>query len=274
MMNQMMKIISQRITASQVPAFIFVMLLLNVASAQSQSPRDDVRLFLQLSGLETQIREIPELILVQFDSEKDNLDVRNHENIRNTVRAVFNPDQLMSDAYAYLIENYDQRRLRAINTWLQDPLTQRMNLLEMSASSDSLDAEREAYFEVFETSLPPQKRVETILAFQEHTDAIYGTVSILSGMYMALIRAMNQYAPRDKRVPPTEFDGIRAGIVQQLMPLYEEITLAINLFTYRDVSDQDLETYMTFFHTEDGKWFSEHSYGVMEHVVRKATANL
>lgn len=253
-------------------------LLMGTAIATSDSfadsKKEKIDQFILLSGLDSQLREIPDVILMQFEEEKDAFDAESQTIIRARLVEAFQIELVMQDAHNYINENYDETRINAAISWLEDPFTAKINELEIASGLSDALSDREAYFESLENSPPAQDRLNLIVDFDEITDATYNTVSIITEMYMSIITAMNPFAPDGQKLDDENYEAVKNSIRMQLLPVYERVNVMMNLYTYRTIDDEELEEYIDFYTTEDGEWFVEVSYGVMENVLQQATERL
>lgn len=240
----------------------------------AQEKEKQIEEFLDQSGLLIQIEEIPTVIMMQFEEEKDPFDPESQAIIKSRLKEAFEFDKLLNDARFYISETFDADRMQVVLNWLNDPATQAINEQEIEASRTENEEDREAYFTLIETQPPPQERIELVFAFEEITDASYNTVSIITNMYMALVRAMNPFTDPDQYILPENMEQVQRAIFTQLMPVYERINILMNLYTYKSIDQDSLEKYIDFYTTADGQWFVYISYGTMDYVLRKANERI
>ena len=78
-----------------VPVLLLCLLASPAASAQPAPGEDPVDTFFRLSGLEQQVRDLPDIIAQQFTDEQDLLDERYHEAVYAEIRSTFLADSLV-----------------------------------------------------------------------------------------------------------------------------------------------------------------------------------
>jgi hypothetical protein len=249
-----------------VTAAIF-MLFVSCVRAQNS---DAIDTFFQLSGLEQQIRDLPSILIEQFNEEKEILTPASQRNILLMIEEVFNPDLLVQDARNYLMMVESQGYIDEINAWLDAELTQRMNELETASNEDVTFEDRDRFFAMMEENRPSEVRLELVNRLETSTEATYYLVSIITDMYLSLIQMMSYYMPPEDRISAERFPDLRYSIMNELLPMYRDITFAMNLYTYREVSDEDLAEYVSFYETEAGRWFADVSYEVINHVLMES----
>ncbi|HAC16223.1 MAG TPA: hypothetical protein DCE78_09835 [Bacteroidetes bacterium] len=251
-------------------------LLLSTESAVSQqvNHHERAKRFLDESGMMHQLREIPHIIMGQFEEEGSKFDMETRQKIAATLTSAFEEEKLVDDAISYLLNDIEAGHIQTVMDWLEHPLTQRMNELEIISNSDSLESSRYDYFENIENNLPDQSRIDMILEFDELTNATDNTVYFIADLYLAMVTAMNPYVPTAEKVSMEDIPIVRGLIIREMHESYKNVTIGMNLFTYRTVTDPDLLAYFDFYRTPAGSWFSDVSYGVFENVLKKATSRV
>ncbi|KPP99645.1 MAG: hypothetical protein HLUCCA01_06370 [Bacteroidetes bacterium HLUCCA01] len=257
-----------------VPVLLLCLFASPAVSAQPAPGEDPVDTFFRLSGLEQQVRDLPEIIAQQFTDEQDLLDERYHEAVYAEIRNTFLADSLVQNARIYLIEHADGDYITEINAWLNSELTRRMNDLETESNDESTFQEREAYFQSLQENMPDERRLQLVERLESSTSATYYLVSVITDMYLSLIGIMSEYMDEENKIKDERMPAIRTSIMNELLPVYSNITLAVNLYTYRDVSDEDLEAYVSFYESDAGTWFADISYEVIDHVLNQATSKI
>lgn len=232
--------------------------------------KSEIDTFFQLSGLEQQIRELPEIITEQFNDEKDLLTPASQRTVLSIISTAFEPNQLVNDARKFLEQSENARFITEINAWLESDLTKKMNDLEMASNEDATFQQRDQFFNSLDDNMPSESRLELVNRLESSTEATYYLVSVITDMYLSLIKIMSPYMPPDNQIAASRYPELRNTIMNELMPMYRNITLAMNLYTYRDVSDEELEQYVSFYETEAGRWFADVSYEVIDHVLGEA----
>jgi hypothetical protein len=251
--------------------FLLALLAMGPLKASSQNQQADFNEFLDESGLRVQLLELPLILLEQFEAESSYFDETTKQKIRDTVARAFSEELITKDALEFLDANYDAEHMAAVRDWLKSPLTLKMNDYEQSANSPEVELEREQFLTRLQTTPPDPNRVETIIEFDELTDATFNTVKIITDLYMALITTMNPHQSPEDQLDLNDTTEIRRSIMMQLLPVYENVMVAMNLFAYREVSDAELAEYISFYDTDSGQWFVDVSYKIFDFVIDRVT---
>lgn len=227
--------------------------------------------FLVVSGIESQIRELPGIVMMQFEQEKEPFGPAAQLMIRKTLTRAFHVDSLLNDARHYLKHQSDPVRIAETLDQLDDPFIRQMNLLELERGHADQIPARDAFLARLDTIPPAESRVQLLLEFDALILATEQTVDVITNLYMAMIRAMNPQAPEGRILSEAQLVQAAQSIRDDLLPVYETVNLMVNLFTYESVSDADLAEYIEFYKTDTGRWYVENSYAVIAHVIEAAT---
>lgn len=260
------------------PLFLLLisLLILPVVSVSQGThiKSEDVKKFLDESGIMHQISEIPLIISEQFEAEASRFEPETRAKIRAAIIDAFREEQLVSDAVSFILADVQQAQIVHVMDWLERPLTQKMNELELSASSEDVEELRNAYFMSLENNPPSQTRIDIILDFDDLTNTTDHTVYFISDLYLTLIQAMNPFLPVQEQVSREDLEVMREMIVREMYNSYKNVTVMMNLFTYREVTDRELIEYIDYYRTPSGSWFAGISYGVFDHILTKANERI
>jgi hypothetical protein len=254
--------------------FLVAIITLGTIKGISQGHQTDFDAFLDESGLRAQLLELPLILLEQFEEESSYFDENTKQKIRQSISRTFSEELIVKDALEFLEMVNDSVHMKTVREWLNSPLTIKMNEFEQNANSPEFESEREQFLTKLQTTPPDRNRVDVILEFDELTDATYNTVKIITDLYMALIKTMNPHQTTEQRLDLNDTSEIRQSIMMQLLPVYENVTVAMNLFAYRDVKDDELDEYISFYKTDSGQWFVDVSYSIFDFVIEKVTQRI
>lgn len=251
---------------------LFTVLLLGVANGISaQTPRDKVIGFLDQTGIAEQLHDIPFIINEQFRTEAYRFQPEIQAEIKSQLMTSFDAELVREDAISYVLNDVEQGHIQAVLDWLTSPLTMKMNELEIQATTQESQAELASFVEKVQDGEVNQARLQTILDFDDLTKTTTSTVEYIAELYLALVQAMNPYVASEDKINPDETDAMKAMIIQEVYPQYKDVTVILNLYTYKDVSDEELHEYISFYKTPEGIWFTEVSSGIFKQVLSQAT---
>lgn len=248
-----------------------ILLLGAVTVVSAQTPRDKVIEFLDQTGIAEQLGDIPFIINEQFVAEEQRFQPEIQSDIKSQLMTSFDAELVREDAISYVLNDIEQGHIQAVIEWLNAPLTMKMNELEVQATTQESQDELASFVEKVQAGEINQARLQTILDFDDLTKTTNSTVEYIAELYLALVQAMNPYVASEDKINPDETDAMKNMIIQEVYPQYKDVTVILNLYTYKDVSDEELNEYISFYKTPEGIWFTEVSSGIFKHVLSQAT---
>ena len=216
---------------------------------------------LELSGLRAQFEALGREALERFDEgPKDDpgwvafLEA-NRDRLRQISAEVYDPKALLGSVAEAFAVRFDEEKLRPLEAWLHSPLAQRMTAVEVAATQASPEA-MQAFFTELEQNPPLPQRVALIERLMETTDATDSVIAALTAGVGGLARAFAGLCPLQVGDVETEIRKLRELYLAQHREMFRESVLALGLFTYQAVSDEELEQYVQFLESELGQWFN------------------
>jgi hypothetical protein len=227
-------------------------------SAEQQALLERV---LERSGLKAQLEALGQEALEQFDEGPQGdagwiafLEA-NRDELRQMSVEAYDPKALlgaMTDAFA---ARFDEEKLRQLDTWLASPLAQRMTAVELAAQQASPEA-MQAFFTQAEQDPPAPRRVALIERLMETTDTTDSMIAALTAVVGGLARAFAGLCPLQVGDVEMEIRKLRELYFAQHREKFHEAALEMGLFTYQEVSDEELAQYVEFYESELGQWFN------------------
>jgi hypothetical protein len=222
------------------------------------------RLF-DLSGLNDGIQQIPENLLAGFDDTArldqniDDLPRGVLKEIKASLRNAFAPRQIRKKIFAELRVKMSREDIEAALQWFQSSLGQKIVAIEGAAGGSEKIAEFAVYKERIQSSPPPQERLQMILDLDAAVKASDNASKIASSMQKALVIALIEAKPKEQQLPVEDlerwFESRRAETQYEI----KGDTLLHLLYTYKDLSGDDLNAYTAFASTLPGIIFNHAS---------------
>lgn len=169
----------------------------------------------------------------------------------------FAPGVFVEHVSATLKKNYDEHRYAHFVQVLSAPLAQRMNDLE---AQDTNPAEVRAFFtQVAKNPLPPAR-----IKLLRSLDAAMQSSVLLTRVTVAALEAGASAAGDDcsaARVRIKKMIAKSRPEIEKTNRTNAQMALA---FTYRDVSNADLETYLKIYEDKDSQWVLDTSLAALD----------
>jgi hypothetical protein len=237
-------------------ALLAVSLLAPTAFASAGSGTgDEMQEIFRLSGLEAQIGALDRVVAASLVPNLQRVPAAQADVVRDAVLRAFSAPVIQQDVSARLAKANDPQQAAATLRWLRSPLGRRVTELETHASS----AEGVQALEAFAQQLRSHPPDETRLALARALDQAIGqtdfAVEVSLASARAAMSALGAALPQEKRLEP---DKIEAAIEAQRQRLHQQLamaSLASTLFTYQNLSNAELESYVVFARSDAGRWY-------------------
>lgn len=196
----------------------------------------------EAAGVNDEIRQIPAQIQSQFSTQLKNdskMSDADKKKFEAAMTQAFLPEKIDRDLKQEFLEPCDAGMLRSVIAGLTNPLGDRMRKLEAFAESPAARQEGEAYAHTLSQHPPARERVALMLRM----DASLGITKSTMDITLASARGI---AVAFGGLPA---EGAATLQSKQTSDQMHGAVLVNLLFTYRDVSDQDLTSYIELYET-------------------------
>jgi hypothetical protein len=221
------------------------------------------------SGLEMQISQIPDIIAAQYDHELEELRLREASGIRDILLSEFSRDNLYRDMSDYLIENLDEDKGSELIEFFDSDLVSRMTDLEIEASDPEAMNDIQRYLNKVENDPDSRERINLMVEFDNSLDGTSFTVELLSQLYVDMIRTLAPALDEQNTLTPEDLEQYRSDMYDDIYVPYRRVTVGFYLYAYRDVSNDDILKYKSFYDSPTGYWYNR----LVKSMVKDAIAN-
>jgi hypothetical protein len=249
--------------------FIFLTVLIGPIVLAQGSKQDMAETILEKSGLEMQIRQIPDIIVAQYDHEVDDLQLRDATRIRSILIEEFRSEKIYRDMINYLLENFDEDRARELIAFFNSELVTLMTDRELLASDPDAALEMQNYLNGMESDPSARERINLMVEFDHSLDGTSFTVELLSQLYVDMIRALEPALTSEQILTVEQLEQYRADMYDNIYVPYRQVTVGFYLYAYRDVSTDDILRYKSFYDSPTGFWYNQ----LAKSMVRDAISN-
>jgi hypothetical protein len=176
----------------------------------------------------------------------------------------FDSEKIRSKVHAALVRSLDPPLIQQVMRWFETPLGRKITALEHAASAPEAFKEIQNFADQLKSDPPRASR----LALVERLDIASGAsekaaeIRILS--FLATFTAMNQVKPEDQRI---DTQGLRREVEarrEEILSHNKMMTKVGFLYSYRSLSDADLERYVSFSESEPAKTYDDQTYEALK----------
>ncbi|MBI3773614.1 MAG: hypothetical protein HY272_13060 [Gammaproteobacteria bacterium] len=241
---------------------VFVILFpMTNAWAKTQSTVDDQQLIAELldrSGVSAQLNAMPWLVKAQLEQQKlpSTLDQKTLLKLINHLNSAFDPQNIQAALSRQFILHYDKDRYRSYLTGLDAPVIRRLTQMEIAAATDPESSRKMSlYLSQLEQTPASKKRIALIRALDQSSDSSNFVATTQASIYRVIAETLNYGYQPANRLRLQDIDEQTAIRKQQSLATASQFVINNALYVYRDASDEDLQAYVNFHHTEAAAWF-------------------
>jgi hypothetical protein len=203
---------------------------------------------LELSGARRQIAQFSDPR--QFQSLLSGVGTAEQaQQLQRIFARAFRPEAFYRPLRARLEQNLTPARTPMLLQWLSSPLSRRVVDLEIKASSPHMRGELDRFARKIEREGSPQKRLNLV----QRLDSALRSSEFRAEMATILIRNVTQaFSSGAQAGSGLALDKLKADLWRTA----RDGTLLHFLYTYRTLSDEELEEYVRFWESDNGRWFA------------------
>lgn len=210
----------------------------------------------ELTGTRRQVTGLTQRLAREFRPGKGQLPASAEATIERVVAESFTPDAVTRLAREEFARGLDRTRLEAKLSWLRSPLGHRIAALEMATAEPDQDR-RLAQFARQLASTPASERRHQLI---ERLDWVSGgsdvSADIAAALSSSIARAVAASTPGGPPISRRQIDSQTDEIRATTAGRVRQATVVSMLYTYRTLTDEELERYVEFESTEAGRWYN------------------
>jgi hypothetical protein len=231
------------------------------APTPKDSPAQDLY---KKSGLSQQVEQLPALVKVGFDQaqEKENREGQSlpkaaYETITMAITGSFDPQLISRYLTRRIHDELTENEIREVLQWLDSPLGKKITSLEVASSTPEAYKEMQVALKSSQGSQSSPKRHSLIDGINQATKAVESSTNLAINMQIAVTAALVSALPSPHS--PTMAD-IREVVERNRPHIEKEISGEVfqnALYTYRELTDAELEKYLAFIKSDVGVRYHE-----------------
>jgi hypothetical protein len=166
----------------------------------------------------------------------------------------FQPAAFYAAIGGQLRENYSPERSAAIAGWLRSAATAKLASLESQTFGPKARDDLVAFAGGLGASPPTQPRLVLIHRIYDALRICDMEVEATIALVHTLAQAIGPVLPKEKRYSAAELDRALGAVKSRYRALMKNARIVHYLFAYRTASDEELEQYVNFLESENGRW--------------------
>jgi hypothetical protein len=229
---------------------------------------DLVRESITLSGMDHFIATFPRNIdmLSQqgtFSSGNTEIDNKAIGIIKNS----FDPISARKQLIWYCKKHMNNKMLGDVMPYLRSPVGRKITQAENEALSPEFQAGLLVYAQNLQQNQPPQERVVIIEEFIEAADMVDSAIDIAMELFEGITISMNLASPKENQIDESRIRSLVERIRPTIEKQMEQNIRISTYYTYRNISNEEIMTYIDFLYSESGSQFNKIGTKAITHVL-------
>lgn len=234
-----MQFIARLVFGARSVFFSMVALLAVMPGLATAEPLDRL---IELSGIEAQLAATPEAFkrdfLVQVDGAFDDQTLREFESMIDRALA---SEVMVARLRSYLAARLSAEEVREVTRWYESDFGRRVTEFEVAASAP---AALEAMLASMDTLLNDAQRVVSVQEIESHLQLVDYNLALVMVTQGALLDAIVAAAGREARIDRVSMQAMLDVKLAAIRPDVEYSTVAHLVYTYRELSAREMESYL------------------------------
>jgi hypothetical protein len=233
----------------------FVLWLVIAGAAQAQDAAKLAQRLVQMSGLEVQLRSVPKGFEEQMTALKGKVPDDLLFALADAGKVAYQPEMMAKEIATTLATTLKPAEMQKVIAWLETDVGRRVTIAEETSSSTMDEKSLARYAEATKAKPPSAQRQKLIQDLVEVTNSVDFGATLMEGTTLGLAIGMDSTQPVEKRVGAALLKKQIEKVMpkQQVKAVLRESMPGIYAYTYREVSDSDLKSYLAILRSEDGK---------------------
>lgn len=226
------------------------------AHGSEPTARDAMQELYELSHLAAQVASTAELVSQGLVQQRGRVAPETLDAALRSVRRAYDARALEKTVLANLEARYDARHAPTALTWLQSPLGRRITRLEAESATAEAAGALQEFARALENEPPSPERVAAAKRFDEALETTHFTVELTIATSLGIAIALGATLPAERRSDPEEMRARIESRREEFHSMFRPMSVVSFLYTYRDLSQEEIDAYLAFAETDAGRWYT------------------
>jgi len=230
------------------------LLSFQVFALDGKISEEKIELYMELSGIEEIIDSMP----VQIDAmiNQSLLTSKNPE-IEKEVLQVLNYawdfSAIKESIAGHIQKNSSNDEITELLKWQKSPLAIKITAEELESSSPNFQSNLLRYIADLQVAPPPPETMQAVRRLVVATDMVNMMVEMIVDVTKAMTTTFMQAASEKGDAGAIELDKKIDSMRAMLTPQMEQQAILMSYYIYRNLSDEELDNYSSFYESNIGK---------------------
>ena len=211
------------------------------------------------SGLAVQLRSVPKGFEQQMTELKGQLPDAIYASMQRAGKEAFRPEALQTEIEKILPDKLGVPEMQKALAWLDTESGRRVTRAEEQSSATIDSAALQRYADQSRGKPPSVQRKKLLQDLLVSTASIESTANLIEATSLGVAIGMDSTQPAQKRAGVANLKAELERVMprEQLRKSLAASLPAVFAYTYREVSDKDLASYLAFLRSSDGKKYND-----------------
>jgi hypothetical protein len=236
-----------------------------------------VRALMLKSGMEKQIEQMPQQLQSELDQQQANAGEMPQEDFKrfsNIAVSAFDAKAIHASVQAYIQSNLSEQDMKDVLEWLESPLGAKITKLEEAASTAKAYEEMQAIGPMLLQENQGSARMKKLMKLDTVVGVTRSSVNTIMNVQLAMITAMSAAMEADKR--PT-FEDVQELVKRNQPQMHAAMSRMVQmqfLYSYRDLSDNEIDRYIRFAESMAGQRYHDVSIRAIDEALVQAARRI
>ena len=261
----------------RVAVVVSLILCGDMCFADDNNSNQLVQTLMHKSGLKKQIEQMPQLLQAELDRqqmEAKGLTQEDFNKISRLARSAFDAKTIHAAVQTYIKSNLPENDTRAVLEWLDSPLGKKITRLEEDASTAEAYTDMQAIGPKLLDENKDSARIHKIKRLDNATGATESTINSVLNIQLAMITAMSAAMEADQQPTFEDVQDLVNRNKSQIQAVMERMVQRQFLYTYRELTDNEIDRYTQFAETKSGNRYHYVTIKAMDEALVRAARQM
>lgn len=228
---------------------------------------------LHRSGFIQQLAQLPQIAQAEMDRQP--LPDATEEEAQR-FKAIFvqavAPSSMQAAVTQHLHSQYDAPKFKAMLDLLDTSLARKMTAFEVEASTATAQQAMLDFANSLSATPPSAERIKLAEKLIDVAGGLDTVLAMQLGIAEAMMRAMVPFMPPEEDVSEAKLAEVLNQIRMQMTEPMTNYLMVSVFFTYRQVTDEELQQYIAMYESDTGRWMTTLFNGALVHSFKVAAA--
>jgi tetratricopeptide (TPR) repeat protein len=228
---------------------------------------------LELSGAKEQIGYYADVVGSSLPQLRHDLsEQKMRQELLKLIRDSFRFDKIYLSVVQVFQSRFQKDHIMSVLSWLKTPVGRRMTAAEIEANNPEALKKIEAFAGEYQEIGTDRKKL--LMRHEKAINATEMNVEVISVSLLEMLKSMQDQTPEHSRLSSGQIEAIVGKIRNMPQEQLKNNVMVSLAYTYRELSDKELETAIQFYETPAGKWFNETSIKAITSAIGKASREI